>query len=64
MGRRADAAVPEEKRIGVAYLESREKSSLLSKTTRGALDTLATNAAVAIEAPVFISQERCSQRTA
>jgi sigma-B regulation protein RsbU (phosphoserine phosphatase) len=44
------ADVPEEeKRIGVLYLDSREKGSLLSSSTRAALDTLATEAAVAIE---------------
>ena len=45
---RADSA-PEPKRIGVLYLDSRERGSLLSKATRGALETLATEAAVAIE---------------
>jgi phosphoserine phosphatase RsbU/P len=39
----------EEKRIGVVYLDSREKGTLLSNSTRGALETLATEAAVAIE---------------
>ena len=42
-----DVAV--EKRIGVLYLDSREKGSFLSGSTRGALETLATEAAVAIE---------------
>jgi len=46
---RADAAAPEEKRIGVLYLDSREKGTFLSSSTRGALETLATEAAVAIE---------------
>ena len=47
---RADAAgAPEEKRIGVVYLDSREKGSFLSKATRGALETLATDGAAAIE---------------
>ena len=46
---RADAAVAEEKRIGVLYLDSREKGSFLSSSTKGALETLATEAAVAIE---------------
>jgi sigma-B regulation protein RsbU (phosphoserine phosphatase) len=46
---RADAAAPEQKRIGVLYLDSREKGSFLSNSTRGALETLATEAAVAIE---------------
>lgn len=39
----------EERRIGVLYLDSREKGSLLSSSTRTALETLATEAAVAIE---------------
>ena len=39
----------EERRIGVLYLDSREKGSLLSNSTRAALETLATEAAVAIE---------------
>ena len=38
-----------ERRIGVLYLDSREKGSLLSGSTRAALETLATEAAVAIE---------------
>ena len=41
--------VGEERRIGVLYLDSREKGSLLSNSTRAALETLATEAAVAIE---------------
>ncbi len=40
---------PVEKNIGVLYLDSREKGSLLSSSTRSALETLATEAAVAIE---------------
>ena len=39
----------DERRIGVLYLDSREKGSLLSTSTRAALETLATEAAVAIE---------------
>ncbi len=39
----------EEKRIGVLYLDSREKGALLSRAARAALETLATEAAVAIE---------------
>lgn len=39
----------EQKRIGVLYLDSREKGTLLSAATRTALDTLGTEAAVAIE---------------
>ena len=39
----------EEKRIGVLYLDSREKGALLSRAARTALETLATEAAVAIE---------------
>src|SRR5215471_3283871 len=46
---RVEATTPEEKRIGVLYLDSREKGSFLSTSTRGALETLATEAAVAIE---------------
>jgi sigma-B regulation protein RsbU (phosphoserine phosphatase) len=38
-----------EKRIGVLYLDSRERGSLLSRAARAALETLATEAAVAIE---------------
>jgi len=41
--------VGEETRIGVLYLDSKEKGTLLSGTTRSALETLATEAAVAIE---------------
>ncbi|MGH9412089.1 MAG: SpoIIE family protein phosphatase [Vicinamibacterales bacterium] len=43
------AAMAEPRRIGVLYLDSREKGSFLSSSTRGALETLATEAAVAIE---------------
>jgi serine phosphatase RsbU (regulator of sigma subunit) len=39
----------EERRIGVLYLDSREKGSVLSRAARAALETLATEAAVAIE---------------
>jgi serine phosphatase RsbU (regulator of sigma subunit) len=39
----------EEKIIGVLYLDSREKGSLLSTSTRAALETLATEAGFAIE---------------
>ena len=42
-------AIGEERRIGVLYLDSREKGTLLSASTRAALETLATEAAVAIE---------------
>jgi serine phosphatase RsbU (regulator of sigma subunit)/pSer/pThr/pTyr-binding forkhead associated (FHA) protein len=45
---RADANA-EQKRIGVLYLDSREKGTLTSRATLAALDTLATEAAVAIE---------------
>jgi phosphoserine phosphatase RsbU/P len=45
---RADQA-GEDRRIGVLYLDSRERGSLLSNSTRTALETLATEAAVAIE---------------
>lgn len=40
---------PEQKRIGVLYLDSREKGKLLTTATRHGLETLATEAAVAIE---------------
>jgi phosphoserine phosphatase RsbU/P len=46
---RAEAGVGEERRIGVLYLDSRDKGTLLSMSTRAALETLATEAAVAIE---------------
>ncbi|MFN8062775.1 MAG: SpoIIE family protein phosphatase [Vicinamibacterales bacterium] len=42
-------AAGDERRLGVLYLDSRERGSLLSSSTRGALETLATEAAVAIE---------------
>src|SRR5919107_1247209 len=42
-------AVSTERRIGVLYLDSREKGILMSHSTRAALETLATEAAVAIE---------------
>jgi serine phosphatase RsbU (regulator of sigma subunit) len=45
---RADAA-EDERRIGVLYLDSREKGILLSSSTKTALETFATEAAVAIE---------------
>jgi pSer/pThr/pTyr-binding forkhead associated (FHA) protein len=45
---RQDDAVAGERRIGVLYLDSREKGTFLSGSTRGALETLATEAAVAI----------------
>jgi hypothetical protein len=41
--------VGEGRRSGVLYLDSREKGSLLSGSTRAALETLLTKAAVAIE---------------
>jgi len=44
----ADART-DDRRIGVLYLDSREKGSLLSESTRRALDTLAAEASVAIE---------------
>jgi sigma-B regulation protein RsbU (phosphoserine phosphatase) len=47
---RADQKKEQEgKHIGVLYLDSREKGSLLAPHTRTALDTLATEAGVAIE---------------
>jgi serine phosphatase RsbU (regulator of sigma subunit)/pSer/pThr/pTyr-binding forkhead associated (FHA) protein len=39
----------EDRRIGVLYLDSRERGSLASETTRAALETLASEASVAIE---------------
>jgi len=42
-------AIGEERRIGVLYLDSREKGLLMSNSTRAALETLATEAAVAID---------------
>jgi sigma-B regulation protein RsbU (phosphoserine phosphatase) len=39
----------EDRRIGVLYLDSREKGTLISPTTRSALDTLAAEAALAIQ---------------
>jgi serine phosphatase RsbU (regulator of sigma subunit) len=39
----------EDQRIGVLYLDSREKGTLLSDATRNALETLAAEASVAIE---------------
>ncbi len=45
---RADMA-NEEKRIGVLYLDSRERGALLSRAARAALEALANEAAVAIE---------------
>ena len=38
-----------QRRIGVLYLDSRERGSILSPVTRNAIETLATEAAVAIE---------------
>ena len=42
-------AAPEPRRIGVLYLDSRESGTLLSPATRLGVETLATEAAVAIE---------------
>ena len=39
----------EDRRIGVLYLDSRERGTLLSEATRAALETLAAEASVAIE---------------
>ena len=39
----------QDRRIGVLYLDSREKGTLMSSSTRTALETFATEAAVAIE---------------
>ena len=46
---KVEAADEREKRIGVLYLDSRQKGTLLSASTRAGLETLATEAAVAIE---------------
>jgi serine phosphatase RsbU (regulator of sigma subunit) len=46
---RRDAGPHEERRIGVLYLDSREKGALSSPITGTALETLANEAAVAIE---------------
>ncbi|MFL6278852.1 MAG: SpoIIE family protein phosphatase [Vicinamibacterales bacterium] len=46
---KAEAADERDKRIGVLYLDSRQKGTLLSSSTRAALETLATEAAIAIE---------------
>lgn len=43
------SAKAEDRRIGVLYLDSREKGTLLASATRAALETLAAEAAVAIE---------------
>ena len=43
------SAKSEDRRIGVLYLDSREKGTLLASATRVALETLAAEAAVAIE---------------
>jgi serine phosphatase RsbU (regulator of sigma subunit) len=45
---RADAQT-EQRRIGVLYLDSRDKGALVSSSGRAALETLATEAALAIE---------------
>jgi serine phosphatase RsbU (regulator of sigma subunit) len=45
----ADAKSAEDRRIGVLYLDSRERGSLASEATRTALETLASEASVAIE---------------
>ena len=44
-----DTAPADDRRIGVLYLDSREKGTLMSPATAGALETLANEAAVAIE---------------
>ena len=44
-----DTALADDRRIGVLYLDSRERGTLLSTQTSGALETLANEAAVAIE---------------
>jgi phosphoserine phosphatase RsbU/P len=45
----ADVAPEEQRRIGVLYLDSRERGTLLSSAARSALEMLAAEAAVAIE---------------
>ena len=45
----AGEARGDDRRIGVLYLDSRERGALLSDATRGALETLAAEASVAIE---------------
>ena len=45
----ADVAPEEQRRIGVLYLDSRERGALLSSAARSALEMLAAEAAVAIE---------------
>ena len=45
----AGEARGDDQRIGVLYLDSRERGALLSDSTRGALETLAAEASVAIE---------------
>jgi serine phosphatase RsbU (regulator of sigma subunit) len=45
----AEAKSSEDRRIGVLYLDSRERGSLASEATRTALETLASEASVAIE---------------
>lgn len=42
-------ATPEEQRVGVLYLDSRERGALLSSTARTGIETLAREAAVAVE---------------
>jgi len=44
-----ETAPAKERRVGVLYLDSREKGTLLSSPTTGVLETLANEAAVAIE---------------
>ena len=44
-----DTAPSEERRVGVLYLDSREKGTLMASSTGSALETLANEAAVAIE---------------
>ena len=45
----SEEARGEDQRIGVLYLDSRERGSLISEATRAALETLAAEASVAIE---------------
>jgi len=46
---KAEGPAHDEERIGVLYLDSRERGSLQGSATRSALETLATEAAIAIE---------------
>jgi serine phosphatase RsbU (regulator of sigma subunit) len=47
---------PEQRVIGVLYLDGRERANLLSRTTQSALETFATEAAMAIESARLYSE--------